>query len=133
MKKNMIVDVVIVNSVMGVKGWERGEESQNQEVGICYQTGNQNGWGFATMSKTLDFQVSLGFVLFFLFTKGLSRLTIDCMLCKYIMRFCVQVKNKLCVECTVIMRLISWNHSRGSETVIMRYIYNVHRDITVSP
>jgi hypothetical protein len=27
----------------------------------------------------------------------------------------VLVKNKLCMECTIIMRLISWNHSRGSE------------------
>jgi hypothetical protein len=31
--------------------------------------------------------------------------------------FCVQVKNKPCVVCTVIMRLISWIRSRGSETV----------------
>jgi hypothetical protein len=28
----------------------------------------------------------------------------------------VQVKNKPCVEYTVIMHLISWIHSRGSET-----------------
>ncbi len=30
---------------------------------------------------------------------------------------CVHVKNKPCVEYTVIMPLISWIHSRGSETV----------------
>jgi hypothetical protein len=28
------------------------------------------------------------------------------------------VKNKPCVECTVFVRLISWNPSRGSETVV---------------
>jgi hypothetical protein len=66
----VIVDVIIVNSVMGLKGWGRGEGSQNQEVGSCYQTRNQSGWGFATMSKTSDFQVSLGFFLFLPFHKG---------------------------------------------------------------
>ncbi len=29
--------------------------------------------------------------------------------------FCVQVKNKPCVEYTIIMRLISWIHSHSSE------------------
>jgi hypothetical protein len=33
MKKTVIVDIVIVNSVMGLKGWGRGEGVQNQEVG----------------------------------------------------------------------------------------------------
>ncbi len=31
---------------------------------------------------------------------------------------CVQVKNKPWVKCIIIMRLISWKHSRGSETTI---------------
>jgi hypothetical protein len=79
----MIVDVTIVNSVVVLKGWERGEESQNQGVDSCYQTRDQIGWGFTTMSKTPDFQERLGFFLFFLFTKGLSQLMIDCMSCKY--------------------------------------------------
>jgi hypothetical protein len=34
------------------------------------------------------------------------------------MRFCVQVKNKPCVRRTSYMRLISWIHSRGSETIL---------------
>jgi hypothetical protein len=33
---------------------------------------------------------------------------------------CVWVKKKPCVELTVIMRLISWIHSRGSETLFLR-------------
>jgi hypothetical protein len=55
-KKTMIVDVVIVNSKMGLKVWERGEGSQNQGVGSCYQTRDQSVWRFATMSKTSDFK-----------------------------------------------------------------------------
>ncbi len=35
---------------------------------------------------------------------------------------CVQVKNNPCVECIITMRLISWNHSRGSETCIVRNV-----------
>jgi ABC-type phosphate/phosphonate transport system ATPase subunit len=31
----------------------------------------------------------------------------------------MQVINKPCVECIIIMRLISWNHSRDSETVLL--------------
>jgi hypothetical protein len=31
--------------------------------------------------------------------------------------FCVQVKNKPCVKYIVVMRLIPWIHSRGSETL----------------
>ncbi len=38
------------------------------------------------------------------------------MSCKYKQDLCVQVKNKPCVEYIIIMRLISWIHSRGSET-----------------
>jgi hypothetical protein len=33
--------------------------------------------------------------------------------------FCVQVKNKSCVDCTVIMHLIPWKCSRGSETTMI--------------
>ncbi len=37
----------------------------------------------------------------------------------------MQVKNKPCLECIVIMCLISWNHSCGSETIqyIVIYVY----------
>ncbi len=33
MKKTVIVDVVIVNSVMWAEGWERGERGQKQKGG----------------------------------------------------------------------------------------------------
>jgi hypothetical protein len=39
-------------------------------------------------------------------------------MCKYEHDLCVQVKNKPCIEFTVIMRFIFWIHSSGSETVI---------------
>jgi hypothetical protein len=42
-----------------------------------------------------------------------------CMSCKYKQGFRVQVKNKPCVDYIVIMRLIPWIHSRGSETITM--------------
>jgi hypothetical protein len=71
-KKTMIVDVIIVNSVMWAEGWERGE------WGSCYQTGDQSGWEFATMSKKLALQVSWGFLLF---CKTLNKTV--CTLCKY--------------------------------------------------
>jgi hypothetical protein len=60
----MIVDVVVVNSVMWAKGWERGERARVKGWGSCYQTGDQSGWEFATMSKKLAFQVSWGSLLF---------------------------------------------------------------------
>jgi hypothetical protein len=41
------------------------------------------------------------------------------MLCKYKQDLCVHVKNKPCVEYTVIMRLISWIHSHGREKIIV--------------
>jgi hypothetical protein len=47
------------------------------------------------------------------------------MLCKYKRDSCVQVKNKPCVECTVIMHLISWNRPRGSETILYSIQYTV--------
>jgi hypothetical protein len=40
------------------------------------------------------------------------------MTCKYNETFCVQVKNKPCMKYTTVMRLISWIHTRGSETDI---------------
>jgi hypothetical protein len=58
---------------------------------------------------------------------------IACILCKYHDAclvntkkiFCLQVKIKLCVEYIIIMRLISWIHSRGSETIgiVVFHIY----------
>jgi hypothetical protein len=58
----MIVDVVVVNSVLrdgkGVKG------ARVKGWGIYYQTGDQSGWEFTTMSKKLALQVSWGSLLF---------------------------------------------------------------------
>ncbi len=34
------------------------------------------------------------------------------------MIFCVQVKNKACVRYTAVRNLISWIHTRGSETIL---------------
>jgi hypothetical protein len=120
----VIVDVVIVNSVMlaemagnGVKGaWVKG-------WGSCYQAMDQSGGEFATMSKILALQVSQGSLLFM---HGV-RLIISCTLCRY--RLIVhhvninkipvcRLKIYLFVECIIIMRLISWIHSCGSETVL---------------
>jgi hypothetical protein len=42
------------------------------------------------------------------------------MLCKYKQDLCVQVKNRPCVEYTVIMRLISLIPSCGSKTIMKR-------------
>ncbi len=54
MKKDVIVDVVIVNGIMWAEGWERGERDKSQGWGSCYQTG--------TLSKKLALQVSRGFL-----------------------------------------------------------------------
>ncbi len=64
-KKTGFVDVVIVNSVILAEGWERGEGAKAKVWGSCYQTGDQSGWEFATMSKKLALQVSWGSLLFF--------------------------------------------------------------------
>jgi hypothetical protein len=43
MKKTVIVDIVIVNNVMGLKGWERGEGARITGWGSCFQTRDQTG------------------------------------------------------------------------------------------
>ncbi len=57
----MIVDVVIVNIVMGLIGWERGEGGQNQGVGQLLPGKGPEWMGTRHMSKTPDLQVSWGF------------------------------------------------------------------------
>jgi hypothetical protein len=52
---------------------------------------------------------------------GVTAELFNCTLCKYKWDSCVQVKNKPYLECTVIMRLISWSHSRGNETLLILY------------
>jgi hypothetical protein len=69
-KKTVMIDVVVVNNVIGLKGWERGEGVRIKGWGSCYQARDQSGWGFATMSKTSAFQVSWGS--FLLSTSGLN-------------------------------------------------------------
>jgi hypothetical protein len=85
-----IVDVVVVIKCnvnrgsgkevkgVGIKGW-----------GSCYHARDQSGWGFATMSKTLAFQVSMGF--FSSFSQGVW-LIINCVLCKYKQDFVCRLK-----------------------------------------
>jgi hypothetical protein len=41
----------------------------------------------------------------------------------HINTFCVKVKNKLCVKNTIVMRLISWIHTRGSETTEVKLFW----------
>jgi hypothetical protein len=64
MKKTVIVDVVTVNRLMWAKGWERSEMAKAKGWGICYQTGDQSGWEFVTMSKKLALKASRGSLLF---------------------------------------------------------------------
>jgi hypothetical protein len=75
------------------------------------------------MSKKLALQVSRGS---FLMQRGFNNLLPQLykyrliVWCKYKTSPYVQVKNKPCAQCSIIIRLISWNHSRGSETVTIR-------------
>jgi hypothetical protein len=78
MKKAVIADVVIVDSVMGLRGW-MVEGGKNQRVGQLLT--DQSGWGLATMGKTLALQVSWGFCFF---TRGLVN---DC--CAFCIYICV--------------------------------------------
>jgi hypothetical protein len=98
--------------VKGVKakGWDS-----------CYQKRDQGVWEFITTNKKLDLQVSkVGLLCWCTWVPK----EIACILCKYHDAclvnthkiFCVQVKNKPCVEYISIMHFISWIHSRGSET-----------------
>ncbi len=99
----------------GLGGVEGGLESKGE--GSWFQARDLRGWEFATMSKTLVFQVSG----FFLFTaQGVTHGYYYLYSCvKYKDRIlCVQVKNKPCVVYTV-MRLIPWKHSHGSVTRMM--------------
>ncbi len=43
----------------------------------------------------------------------------------------MHVKNKLCMKYTIVMRLISWIHSRGSETDIVNIAYFTYRDSSI--
>jgi hypothetical protein len=60
----MIVDVIYVNRVMWIVGWERGERGEAKGWGICYQTEDQGGWEFVTTSMKLALQVSKAGILF---------------------------------------------------------------------
>ncbi len=59
LKKTKIVDVVVV--IQCSVGWRGGKGVKGVRVkgwSSCYQARDQSGWGFATKSKTLAFQVS---------------------------------------------------------------------------
>ncbi len=62
------------------------------------------------------------------------RISSICMLCKYKHDLCVQVKNKPCVKYTVIMCLISWIRSCGSETNMQNesVLYWVYAECLIS-
>jgi hypothetical protein len=72
---------------MWAEGWEggkgeRGEGAKTKGWGRCYQTGNQSGREFVTMSKKLAIQVSRGSLLFL---QGVQkRLLVYCVNIKYL-------------------------------------------------
>jgi hypothetical protein len=99
-KKTEIVDVAIVNSVIWAEGWGRGERGKSQGVGSSYQTRDQSGWEFATMSKKLAIQVSWGF---YYFAKSL--IITACILCEY------QVNGILCKHKRVLVCRLKINHA----------------------
>ncbi len=104
-----------------MSGGEGGLESKGD--GSWFHARDLSGWKFATMNKTLLFQVS-GF--FLLQQKGL-RLDINysCGCKKYKNRIlCVQVKNNPCIIYKV-MHLISWKQYHGSKTSRRLYFYTV--------
>jgi hypothetical protein len=49
--------------------------------GSCYQTGDQGGWEFITMSKELARQVSRGSLLL---CKGFNKVVVHCVNIKYL-------------------------------------------------
>jgi hypothetical protein len=74
----------------------KGEGGKNQRVG-------QLLWmGIRHHEQDIGFPNKSGISLFF----QEVQLSVDCILCKYKRDPCVQVKNKPCVECTIIMHLI---------------------------
>ncbi len=67
-KKTLIVDVIVVNSVMGLKGWERGEGGQNQRVGHLLPGKGPEWMGIRHHKPNIGFTSKLGF--FSSFSKG---------------------------------------------------------------
>ncbi len=69
----MIVDVSVVNSVMGLKGWERGEGGLNQGVGQLLPGKGPEWMGIRHHEQNIGPPCKLGFsFLFFLLTQGFS-------------------------------------------------------------
>ncbi len=64
----MIVDVIVVNSVMGLKGWERGEGGQNRGVGQLLLGRGPELMRIHHHEQNIGLQVSWGS--FLLFQKG---------------------------------------------------------------
>jgi hypothetical protein len=73
MKKTVIVDVVVVNSLMGPKGWERGEGGRNQGVGQLLPGKGPEWMGICHHEQNTGLPSKLGFpFLFFLLTRCLD-------------------------------------------------------------
>ncbi len=112
----MIVDVVIVYSVMGLQGWESGEGGQNQWVGQLLPGKGPEWMGIRHHEQNTEPPSKLGLSFLFLLLTRVFLLTIDCVFCKYKSNFVCRLKIN---HAFIIMRLISWKHSHGSETVLL--------------
>jgi hypothetical protein len=60
-KKTVTVDFVVVNSVMGLKGWERGEGGQNQGVGQLLPGKGPEWMGIRHHEQNIGFPSKLEF------------------------------------------------------------------------
>jgi hypothetical protein len=113
---------------MWTVGWERGDRSESHKGwGSCSQTWDHGRWGFVTTSRNLALQVSNARLLGW--NRGSSFFGNYCTFCKCWDTcpvntkneiFCVQVKNKPCVKYIIVMHLIPWIRSHGSETLLIK-------------
>ncbi len=65
MKKTLVVDIVLVNSVRWAEGGKGVKGAKAKGWDSCYQTRDGSGWEFITTIKKLALQVSRGSLLFF--------------------------------------------------------------------
>jgi hypothetical protein len=65
MKKTMIVDVVIVNSVMWAERWYRGESGKSQRVGQLLQDKGLEWMGICHHEQETGPPSKLGFLIIF--------------------------------------------------------------------
>jgi hypothetical protein len=109
---------------VGWGGGNGGERGKGQRVGQLLPGRAPEGMAIRHHEQDTGPPSKLGF---FLFLQGVQ-LMIACRLYRYwLIVHCVNVnkifvcrlKKKTCKECIIIMHLISWNHSRGSEIITM--------------